>query len=64
MLARLSVLWPATTMVTGESSFTMPFIRDSMTPMRLMSTKCGDTPQVDVTVNFSGSEVGEPARNE
>ena len=42
----------------------MSFIRDSMSPMRLLSTKCDDAPQSDVMVNFSGSGVAEPARNE
>ena len=64
MLTPLSVLWPATTIVAGGSSFTMSFIRDSMSPMRLLSTKCDDAPQSNVMVNFSGPGVAEPARNE
>ena len=47
MLTPLSVLWPATTIVGGGSSFTMPFIRDSMSPIRLLSTKYDDALQSD-----------------
>ena len=57
-------LWPATTIVTGGSSFTLSFIRASMSPMRLLSTKCDDAPQSNAMVNFSGPGVAEPARNE
>ena len=64
MLTPLSVLWPATTIVAGGSSFTMSFIRDSMSPIRLLSTKCDDAPQSEVVVNFSGPGVTESARNE
>ena len=41
----------------------MFFIRDSMSLMRLLSTKCDDTPQSDVMVNFNGPGVTEPAKN-
>ena len=64
MLTPLSVPWPATTIVASGSSFTISFIRDLMSPMRLLSTKCDDTPQSDVKVNFSGPGVAEPARDE
>ena len=64
MLTPLSVLWPATTIVTGGSSFTVSFTRESMSPMRLLSTKCDNAPQSNVMVNFSGPGVAEPARNE
>ena len=64
MLTPLSVLWPATTIVAGGSSLTMSFIRASMSPMRLLSTKCDDAPQSDVMIDFSGPGVAEPARNE
>ena len=64
MLTPLSVLWVATTIVTGGSSFTMSFIRDSISPMGLLLTKCDDAPQSDVMVNFSGPGVADPARNE
>ena len=64
MLTPLSLLWPATIIVAGGSSFTVSFIRDSMSPMRLLSTKCDGAPQSDVMVNFSGPGVAEPARNE
>ena len=53
-----------TTIIAGGSSFTMSFIRDSMSPTRLLSTKCDDAPQSDVMVNFSGHEEAEPVRNE
>ena len=42
----------------------MFFIRDSISPMRLLSTKCDDTPQFDVMVNFSGPGIAELAKNE
>ena len=64
MLTSLSVLWPATTIVAGGSSFTVSFIRDLMSPMRLLLTKGDDAPQSDVMVNFSGPGVAEPTRNE
>ena len=57
-------VWPATTIVAGGSSFTMFFVRDSMSPMRLVSTKCGDALQSNAMVNFSEPEVAEPTRNE
>ena len=58
------MLWPAPTIVAGGSSFTMSFICDSMSPMRLLSAKCDDAPQSDVMVNFSGPGVAEPVRIE
>ena len=58
MLTPLSVLWPATMIIAGGSSFTISFIRDSMSPMRLL------WPQSDVIVNFSGPVLAELARNE
>ena len=64
MKTPLSELWPAMTIETGGSSFTMSFIRDSMSPIRLLSTECDDDLQSDVMVNFSGPGVAEPARNE
>ena len=64
MLTPLSVLWPATTIVAGGSSFMMSFIRASMSPMRLLSTKCDEAPQSNVMVNFSGQGIVGPARNE
>ena len=42
----------------------MSFVRDLMSPMRLLSTKCNDAPQSNVMVDFSVSGVAEPARNE
>ena len=63
MLTPLNVLWPATTTVAGGSSFTMSFILDSKSPMRLLSKKCDDAPQPDVMVSFRGPGVVEPARN-
>ena len=50
----LSVLWPATTIVTNGSSFTMSFMRDSMSPMRCLSAKCNDAALFEVMVNFGG----------
>ena len=41
----------------------MSFIRDSMSTMRLLSTKGDDAPQFNVMVNFSGPGVAELARN-
>ena len=35
-----------------------------VSPMRLLSTKCDDTPQSNVMMNFSGPGVAGPARNE
>ena len=64
MLTPLSMLWPATTIVAGGLSFTMFFIRDSMSPMRLLPTKCDDAPQSVVMVNLIEPGVAEPARNE
>ena len=64
MLTPLSVLWPATTIVAGGSSFTMFFIRASMSPMRLLSNKCDDAPQSDVMANSRGPGGTGPARNE
>ena len=64
MLTPLSVLWPAKTIVVGGSSFTMFFIRASMSPTRLLLTKCDDAPQSDVMMCFSGPGVAEPAKNE
>ena len=64
ILTLLSMLWPATTAVAGGSSFTMSFIRDSMSPMRLLSPKCDDAPQFEVMVSLSGPGVAEPAKNE
>ena len=64
MLTSLSVLWPATAIVAGGSSLTMSFIRASMSPMRLLSTKCDDAPQSDVMMGFSTPGVAEPTRNE
>ena len=52
MLTPLSVVLPATTIVAGGLSFTMLFIRDSMSTMRWLSTKCDDIPQSEVMVNF------------
>ena len=60
----LNMLWPETTIVAGGSSFMMFFIRDSMSPMRLLSTKCDSAPQSDIMVNFSGPGIAEPAKNE
>ena len=64
MLTPLNVLWRAKTIVAGESSFTMSFIHDSMSPMRLLSKKCDDIPLSDVMVNFSGPGVAEVTTNE
>ena len=64
MLTPLSVLWPATTIFAGGSSFTLSFTRDSMSPMTLLSTKCDDAPQSDVMENFRGPEVPELTRKE
>ena len=41
----------------------MSFIRDSMSPVRLLSTKCDDALQSEVMVNFSEPGVVESARN-
>ena len=49
--------------VTGGLSFAMSFIRDSMSPMRLLSTKCDDALQSEVMVNFGGPGGPESARN-
>ena len=64
MLIPLSVLWPVTMIVAGGSSFTMFFIRESISPMTLLSTKCSDAPKSKVMVHFSGPGVAEPARNQ
>ena len=64
MLVPLDALWPATTIVAGGSSFTMSFIRASMSPMRLLFTKCDDVLQSDVMGNFSEPGVAERTRNE
>ena len=41
----------------------MSSIRDSMSSMRLLWTKCHDALQSDVMVSFSGPGVAEPARD-
>ena len=64
MLTPLSVLWPATTIVAGGSSFMMFFIRNWMSPMKLLSMKCDKAPQSGVMMSFSGPGVAEPAGNE
>ena len=56
----LSVLWLAPTIVAGGLSFTMPSIRDSMSPMDVLSTECDDAPQSEVMINFSGPGGAEP----
>ena len=63
MLTPLSMLWPATTIVAGGSTFMISFIRDAMSPVRLLSTKCDDASQSKVMVNFSWPGVAELARN-
>ena len=64
MLTPLSVLRPATTIVASGSSFTMSFIRASMSPMRLLSMECDHAPQCDIMVHIKGPGVPEPARND
>ena len=64
MLTPLNVLWPAKTIVAGESSFTMSFIHNSMSSMKLLSKKCDDAPKSDVMVNFSGPGVAQLMTNE
>ena len=64
MLTHLSVLWPVTNFVAGESSFTVSFIHDSMSPMRLLSTEYIDVPQSEVIVHFSGPGVVASTKNE
>ena len=64
MLTPLSVLWQARTIVAGGPSLTVSLIRDSMSPMRLLWTKCDDAPQSDIMVNFRGPGVAKPAKNE
>ena len=47
----LDVLWPATIIVTGSSSFMIFFIRGSILPIRSLSTKCDDGSQSVAMVN-------------
>ena len=58
-----AMIMPAMTIGAGGSRLTMFFIRDSMTPMRLLLTKCDDALQFDVMANYSGPGELEPARN-